>query len=71
MEGKTVYADVGNKLDYAAYWLGEFDGVVGLEFQGLIRKYCVKDTDEMVDPAKHFIRNNKGGRKCAKKDIQQ
>jgi len=63
MKGKTVYADTGDKLNYAAYWLGEVDGVVGLEFQGWIRKYCVKDTDEMVDPAKHFIRINRGGKK--------
>ncbi len=61
MEGKTVYADVGDKLNYAAYWLHEEDR--SLEFQGWIRKYCVKDTDEMVNPAKHFIRINRGGKK--------
>ena len=56
MKGKTVYADTGDKLNYAAYWLRE-DG--GLEFQGWIRKYCVNDKDEMVDPAKHMIRRRR------------
>ena len=57
MEAKTVYADVGDKLNYAAYWQHEKGG---LEFQGWIRKYCVKDSDEMVDPAKRFIRKSGG-----------
>jgi hypothetical protein len=56
MEGKTVYADTGDKLNYAAYWL-HADG--SLEFQAWIRKYCVKDTDEMVNPAKHMIRRKR------------
>ena len=45
MEEKTVYVDVGDKLNYAAYWRDK-DG--NLEFQAWIRKYCVKDTDEMI-----------------------
>jgi len=53
MEAKTVYADVGDKLNYAAYWQYK-DG--GLEFQAWIRKYCVKDTDEMVDSKTRLIR---------------
>lgn len=60
MKGKTVYADTGDKLNYAAYWQHE-DG--SLEFQAWIRKYCVKDTDEMVDPALFLIRINRGGKR--------
>jgi hypothetical protein len=56
MKGKTVYADVGDKLNYAAYWYHN-DG--SLEFQAWIRKYCVKDTDEMINPAMHMIRRPK------------
>ena len=53
LEEKTVYADVGDKLNYVAYWQYE-DG--GLEFQAWIRKYCVKDGDEMVDPKTRLIK---------------
>ncbi len=53
MKAKTVYADVGDKLNYAAYWQYK-DG--SLEFQGWIRKSSVKDTDEMVDPKTRLIK---------------
>ena len=52
-EEKTIYANIGDKLNYAAYWQHE-DGC--LEFQAWIRKYCVKDTDEMVDPKTRLIK---------------
>lgn len=55
MKEKTVYADVGDKLNYAAYWQNKGGG---LEFQGWIRKYCIKDADEMVDPKKRLVKKH-------------
>lgn len=54
MEEKTVYADTGDKLNYAAYWQHKAGG---LEFQGWIRKYCFKEgRDEMVDHRTRLIK---------------
>lgn len=52
MEDRKVYADTGEKLNYAVCWKND-DG--SLKFMGWIRKYCVKDTDTIVKKTKEEI----------------
>lgn len=49
---KMVYAEVGDKLDYAACWQNKDSS---LKFMGWIRKFCVKDADTVIKATKEEI----------------